>query len=270
MHGIDSYVDSSVFIITLANSKEGNRLNPQLLTGLSSALKQACDREDVRAILIRSNGTAFSHGMDLGALLKSGWNIKLIEETVGLYGDILYSIYTLPKPVIAVVEGAVKAGGVGLVSAVDIVLGSQEANFELAEVFFGLIPANVLPFFAGLRVSYQKARSLILSARKIDAAEALRIGLLDEVCPKTDLEKTLKNLLKRLLSFSPRALAETKILTARLFDRDIPAGIALAKSTLISLLLDKEVQTGIETFLQGDMPPWSIRFKPENPLLIKE
>jgi enoyl-CoA hydratase/carnithine racemase len=270
MNGIDSSVDSSVYIITLANSKEGNRLNTHILAEFSSALQQARNRDDIRAVLIRSNGPNFSHGMDLGALLRSGWKKKLIEEAVGLYGDLLYSIYTLPKPVIAVVEGDVKAGGVGLVSAADIVLGSPEASFELAEVFFGLIPANVLPFFAGLRVSYQKARSLILSAKKIDAAEALRIGLLDEVCPKPELEKNLKNLFKRLLAFSPYALAETKIFTERLFTPDFPALIALAKSTLLTLISDREVQAGIETFLQGGMPPWGVRFKPEKPLLLKE
>ncbi|HEX7511047.1 MAG TPA: enoyl-CoA hydratase/isomerase family protein [Chitinivibrionales bacterium] len=270
MQGIESTVDSSVFIITLSNSKEGNRLNTHVLTQCSSALTLAGSREDIRAVLIRSNGPTFSQGMDFGALVSCGWEKKLIEESVELYADLLYSMYTLPKPVIAVVEGDIKAGGVGLASAADIILGSPDANFELAEVFFGLIPANVLPFIAGLRVSYQKARALILSAKKIDAMEALRIGLLDEVYPKLELEKNLKNLLKRLLAFSPRALAETKKFTGKLFPANLPALMTDAKAAFLSLVLDREVQTGIESFLQGGVLPWGVRFKPENPLLVKE
>jgi enoyl-CoA hydratase/carnithine racemase len=267
---IDSHVDSSVFIITLKKSQEGNRLNPNLLRELLAAAGEARERSDVRLLLIRSNGSIFCHGMDLTALRQSGWDPRQSEEAVGLYTELLSTLYTLPKPVIAAVQGEVKAGGVGLAAACDCVLGSEEANFELAEVFFGLIPANVLPFLAGLRISPQKARYLILTAKKIDAQEAARLGLLDEVCPKEALEKRLKDLFKRLLSFSPAALAETKSLTSKFASQELPLLLELTKTTILRLLKNKEVQQGIETFLEGGMPPWAERFKPQNPLLIKE
>ncbi len=270
MNAIDRYVDNSVCVITLANSREGNRLNPAIMSGLRDALREAEADTDVRAILIRSGGAVFCHGMDLIALRASGWDLPRVEDAVSLYTDLLYGIHTLRKPVAAVIQGDVKAGGVGLAAACDCVIGSTNASFEMAEVLFGIVPANVLPFLLGARLTLQKARYLILTAKKVMADEALRLGLLDELVPPEELEKKTKEILKRLLTFSPRALAETKALTSSLDGRDLPGLLDLTKKTLIRLLSDPETQQAIEGFLEGDLPPWSQRFKPQSPLVIKE
>jgi enoyl-CoA hydratase/carnithine racemase len=270
MAAIDQYVDSSVSIITLADSAGGNRLNPDSIGGLITALNEAAARTDVRAVLIRSDGPAFCHGMDLDALRQSGWNLKRVAEVVALYTDLLSLIYTLPKPVVAAIRGDVKAGGVGLAAACDCVIGTPETTFEMAEVLFGIVPANVLPFLLGSRLTIQKARYLILTAKKVAADEALRLGLLDEVAAPDELEKTLKATFKRLLTFSPKALAETKSLTRSLDGRDVQRHIELTKKTLVALLSDPETQQAIEGFLEGDLPAWRQRFKPDQPLIPKE
>jgi methylglutaconyl-CoA hydratase len=267
---IDHYVDSSVSVITLANSREGNRLNPVLFSARAAALREAEADPGIRAVLLRSDGPVFCHGMDLGGLRQSGWDLARIEEAVGLYTDLLLLIHSLPKPVAAVVRGEVKAGGVGLVSACDCVIGAEEASFEMAEVLFGIVPANVLPFLLGARLTLQKARYLVLTAKKVEAEEAWRLGLLDELVPAVDLEKKVKEILKRLLSFAPRALAETKSLTGILDGRNLPGLTVLTRKTLIGLLSDRSVQEAIEGFLEGHLPPWSRRFKPEQPLIPKE
>jgi enoyl-CoA hydratase/carnithine racemase len=267
---VDSYVDSSVLVITLADGRGGNRLNPALFHAFAQALAEARQRTDVRALLIRSNGPAFCHGMDLPALKASGWDLEAIDEAVGLYTELLLSIHTLPKPVVAVIEGDVKAGGVGLAAACDAVIGTPAATFEMAEVFFGIIPANVLPFLVGARISEAKARYLVLSAKKVQAEEALRLGLLDELFAPEELEKKVKDLLKRFLSFSPAALAEGKALCTRLGGRDLPALLELTRQTLGRLLRDPAVQKAIDAFLEGGLPSWSERFKPARPLLCKE
>jgi enoyl-CoA hydratase/carnithine racemase len=270
MAAIDRYVDSSVSVITLANSREGNRLNPELFDGLREAIREADGNPGVRAIVIRSDGPVFCHGMDLPALRTTGWDLERIKQAVGLYTDLLYLIHTLGKPVIAVVRGEVKAGGVGLAAACDLVIGTPEANFEMAEVLFGILPANVLPFLMGPRLPLQKARALVLTAKKVAGAEALRLGLLDELVTDDELEKKTKEILKRLLSFSPRALAETKRLTLALDGRDLPRILTLTRDALVTLLADRDTQKAIEGFLEGELPPWSLRFKPQRPLTSKE
>jgi len=172
--------------------------------------------------------------------------------------------------VVAVIRGEVKAGGVGLAAAADYLIGTETASFELAEVFFGVLPANVLPFLQGLRLSPGRARAMILSARKLNAAEALDLGLLDEVHPDDHLEKKTKELFKRLLMFSPSALEATKKLTLRLSGINLPALLKLTKHTLVDLLMNKKTQEGIEAFLEGGLPPWAGRFRPEHPLIVRE
>lgn len=266
---VESYVDSSVCVVTLCRGAEGNRLNPEILGELSRAIGAAQGDASVRALLIRSNHKNFCHGMDLGALRQSGWQRDKIEETVALYTEILFTLYTLSKPVVAVVQGDVKAGGVGLAAAADYLVGTETATFEMAEVFFGIIPANVLPLLQGMRTTPARARSLVLSARKLTAHEALAAGLLDDVVAEEALEKTVKDLFKRLCSFSPTALAAAKRLTAELSGIDLKAQFELTKKTLISLLQEKKTQEAIDDFLEGGMPSWAARFKPQKPLIIQ-
>jgi enoyl-CoA hydratase/carnithine racemase len=203
-------------------------------------------------------------------LRESGWDLKRVREAVELYADLLFAVLTLSLPVVAVIQGEVKAGGVGLASACDAIIGTPAASFEMAEVLFGLVPANVLPFLLGPRLSLQKARYLVLTAKKVEAEEALRLGLLDELVADADLEKKAKDILKRLLSFSPRALARAKSLTLQLDGRDLWSRLKLTKNALIELLRDPASQQAIEGFLEGNLPPWSLRFKPQQPLIVKE
>ncbi|MBN2353058.1 MAG: enoyl-CoA hydratase/isomerase family protein [Spirochaetales bacterium] len=267
---VDSYVDSSVLVVTLARSGAGNRLNPELLSALHRAIVGADEQPEVRAVLLRSDGPVFCHGMDLEALRVSGWDLKRIRETVEIYTDLLFNIHTSSRPVVAVVRGEVKAGGVGLASACDVVIGTTGASFEMAEVLFGIVPANVLPFLLGPRLTLQKARALVLTAKKVEAAEALRLGLLDELVEDAELEKKVKDTLKRLLAASPRALQAAKTLTGQIADVKFWSLLKLTRDALIDLLCRPETQKAIEGFLEGELPSWYERFKPQRPLTGKE
>ena len=140
----------------------------------------------MRAILLRSNGPAFCLGMDLARLGRARAARRPgaeAEKAVDRYAGVLKAIFSATLPVVCLVEGEVKAGGVGLVCACDIVVAGERATFELGEVIFGLIPANVLPYMLSLRMAPQKARYLVMSSRRISASEALRLNLVDEVVP---------------------------------------------------------------------------------------
>jgi len=241
-----------------------------LLGELKQALKSVTDDPRIRVLLLRSNTKTFCLGMDLQALQKASWQQEAISQSIQLYLDVLKGIYFAGKPVVAIIQGDVKAGGVGLAAACDYLLGTEDASFEMAEVFFGLIPANVLPVLQGFRLSPASCRALILSAKKILAEEALRLGLIDELVKAPNLEKRLKELLKRLMSFAPSALAETKRLTYELAGRDLNQMFSQTSATLQKLLLSQEVQQGISLFLEGGMPAWAERFKATRPLVLRE
>lgn len=262
---VDFYSDSGVGVITLTHGEEGNRLTPELLAELESVFMSAFADENVRVVLLRSNGPAFCLGMDLSRLVDEE-DQRALERAVSAYGRLLLSIYLAAKPVVAVVGGEVVAGGVGLVAACDIVVAAEEAVFELSEVLFGLIPANVLPYLFCLRLSPQKTRYLILASKRIGAREAANIGLADECFAAEDMEKGVKALFKRLMRSSPSALARAKLFTQEIYGRDHAEVRAHAESTLLELAGSDGVRSALQAFQDGDTPEWFTAFRPARPL----
>ncbi len=265
---IDQYEDSHVAVITLDDGARGNLLGPEGLGELAAALDRSQKDPRVRAILLRSNGPAFCLGMDLArwAAPESRASLSVAESAVDQYAGVLKAISSSTVPVVCLVQGEVKAGGVGLVCASDIVLAGERASFELGEVIFGLIPANVMPMLT-LRMAPQKARYLVVSSRRITALEALRLNLVDEILTVKDGERRIREIFKRLLCSSPRALAAAKEFTAELIGRTPEEGSVLARGRLLELMHDASTLDGITAFQQGHMPAWFARFRPGRPLI---
>ena len=266
---IEQYEDSHVSVITLNNGERGNLLSPEGLEELAAALHRSQDDPHVRAILLRSNGPAFCLGMDLARLaaLASRASREDAEKAVDLFADVLQTIYSSPLPIVCLVDGEVKAGGVGLVCACDIVVAGERATFELGEVIFGLIPANVLPLLA-LRIAPLKARYLVMSSRRISAAEALCLNLVDELVPRGDTEHRIREIFKRLLCSAPRALAAAKEFTAELIGKTPEEGSVLARRRLVEMMHDPLTLAGVNAFQEGHMPAWFSRFRPSRPLAL--
>jgi enoyl-CoA hydratase/carnithine racemase len=265
---VEQQVDAGVALITLQDPEHGNLLDPQSVEELASAFERSVRDPQARAVLLRSEGAAFCLGMDLGRLAAQGGRGGRAEakRAVGRYSDLLAAMFRAPLPVACLVQGEVKAGGVGLVCACDIVVATEAASFELGEVLFGLIPANVLPYLLALRVPPQKARYLVLSSARIAAPEALRLNLVDELVPAAGAERRLREIFGRLLRSSPRALSQAKDFTAQLIGRTPGQAAALARRRLLRLLRDPQALQGVKAFREGDLPPWFSRFKPAGPM----
>ncbi len=261
-------VDSQVALVTLRDTSNGNRLNPGLLEMLHEAIKSSLNDPEARIVVLRSSADVFCLGMDIDHVVSG--DTGSIQKALDLYGEVLYSLYTSPKPAVCLVNGAVKAGGVGVVSACDIVLSSKQTSFELGEVLFGLIPANVLPYLLAQRVSPQKARYLVLTAKKLSAEEAYRLGLVDELFEEKDFERGARNVLKGLLRSSPAALAEAKRFTQLLLGRDLQEARSMAAEEFIKMIESPEVLRGIEAFSAGELPEWFGRYRPQKPLIGEE
>ncbi len=267
MPSVTHYTDSQAAVITLNKSEEGNRLDLETLEHLSSTFNKSSLDNNVRVILLRSNGNTFCTGMDLVQLQNLKAGMDRAEKALSLYVDLLSAIYNSPKPVICLVNGDVKAGGVGLMSACDIIIASNDSNFELSEVLFGLIPANVLPYLFSLRITPQKARYLILSSKRISAAEAHRLNLVDEIFPRHELEKAVRTVIKRLFRSSPGALAETKAFTKMLLGKELDTARELAKEKLLELIKRPEVIHAVTAFNEGSVPDWFGRYRPQKEIV---
>jgi enoyl-CoA hydratase/carnithine racemase len=264
---IQSHLDSGLAVITLNDSEHGNRLNKKSLEALSLALCKHVTNTEVRAILLRSDGNPFCLGMDLDFFQQIEGDKKKAYQTIEIYSNLLLSIYDAPKPVVSLINGDVKAGGMGLVVACDVIITSERSTFELSEVLLGLIPANVLPFLFFLRVPPQKARSLILTAKKLTAVEAKNLNLVDEVFSEEDLEKGAKSIIKNLFRAAPHAMAEAKHFTRDILLEDVGKACGMAKAKLMDLISRKEVIEAISAFNEGRVPSWFAKFKPKKPLV---
>ncbi|MGI9255912.1 MAG: enoyl-CoA hydratase/isomerase family protein [Salinispira sp.] len=182
------------------------------------------------------------------------------------YSELLSAIMNAPKPVVALLEGAVKAGGVGLAAACDIVIGTEEASVELSEVLFGLVPYNVLPYMSGFRMSPQRFRYLVLSAARLNAADARQFGFLDQIYSASDLEKCLRTMFRTMMRAEPHALKAAKTFFAETLNADFSESRKKAEHTLLEHMRQPRVREGLEAFHSGQTPAWFQRFKPVGPL----
>jgi methylglutaconyl-CoA hydratase len=261
--------DSGLALITLCRSDSGNTLTPQSLTQLQRALLIAADDPSVRVILLRSDGPTFCAGMSLPGVIAAtaGGPAHEINDSMSLYCNCLRTIYTAKKSVLCCITGDVKAGGIGLVSACDIIVASPSATFQLSEIFLGMVPANVLPFLFSLRLTPQTVRYLVLTGKKLSAAEALRIQLVNEVFPEKTLERDLKSLIQGLFRASPSAVARAKRLTESLIGEKIDPSMELAKNSFSEMMQDPKIAEAINDFNNALSPSWFSRFSPKNSLL---
>ena len=168
-------------LLTLNRPDKRNALSRDLIAALTAAFERARDDASARCVLLTGAGPAFCAGMDLAELSATvdADRATIWNDAVNL-ARLFDLIYTLPKPTIAVVNGAAVAGGAGLVTVCDLAVAVPTAKFGYPEVRRGLVAAMVMPHLLR-HVGERIARWLLLTGELIDAATALRVGLINEV-----------------------------------------------------------------------------------------
>ncbi|MCE7002122.1 enoyl-CoA hydratase/isomerase family protein [Kibdelosporangium philippinense] len=199
-----------------------------------------------RYITIEGEEGAFCEGFDLDLLSDS-----TEDQTDSLrdYAAMLRALERAACPIVALVDGVVLGGGLGIVGAGDLVIATPRSTFGFPEVLIGLIPAVALPFLAR-RVGVAKARLLALDGVAIDAPTALRIGLVDEITD--DLDTAVARHARRWLRTDARAQQEVK---AEIAEMNAPDAEAEALRRFAKLLTTAETQRRIVRMAAGE-PPW--------------
>lgn len=222
----------------------GQPLTPAAVERLLALLET-----DHSATLVTLEGDrdAFCEGMDFSQLVRRDDDVAAVLDR---FRALLHALSTTARPVIALVGGPAMGGGVGLAAAADLVLATPHATFGLPEVVFGLVPAMVLPFVAR-RVGPSRARWLAMNAATITAAEALRLGLVDEVVD--DLEAGLARHARRLSHLDRRAVGEAKALATE-YENALDGYYTRATAVFTRLLTSGDARDRIGRFLAGDTP----------------
>jgi methylglutaconyl-CoA hydratase len=243
-------------VITLNRADRRNALSRALIAALTDAFTLARADAAARCVVLTATGKIFCAGMDLAELQDS---LAAPAEATPVWEDALrlarlYDlIYTLPKPTIAAVNGAAVAGGAGLVTACDLAVAVPEAKFGYPEVRRGLVAAMVMPHLLR-HVGERAARYLLLTGETIDAAEAMRVGLVNEVVPAEMLQERTQALARSMAEGGPQALARTKELLHQ-FTRQAGSIEAAAQASAAPRLTE-ECQQGLRAFFGKLPPPW--------------
>src|SRR5437879_6306906 len=173
-------------LVTMNRPDRRNALSRALIAALTDAFRRAADDPAARCVILTGAGPAFCAGMDLDELRGTlGDQANMVWDDAAKLAALYELIYTLPKPTIAAVNGAAVAGGAGLVTVCDLAIAVPGAKFGYPEVRRGLVAAMVMPHLLR-HVGERAARQLMLTGDLIDAAEALRTGLVNEVSSPAD------------------------------------------------------------------------------------
>ena len=250
--------DRGVATITMNKPEKHNAFDDVLIGRITKAFREVGADPAVRVVVLAGEGPSFSAGADLNWMKRmAGYSRdENVTDALGL-AAMCQAIDTCPKPVIAMVQGAAFGGGVGLVAACDIAIGTTHAKFMLSEVKLGLIPAVISPYVVRA-MGARAARRYFLTAERIEAAEALRLGLLHEVVEdETDLASARDRLVATLLANGPRAMAESKALVDAVADRTIDdAVIRDTAERIADTRASDEGREGVTAFLEKRKPAW--------------
>ncbi len=236
-------VTDGVGTITLDSERNRNALSRQLVAELAAHLATAEHDNAVRVVLIRSAGRVFCSGADLAEAAEGG-----METGAKALIDLQRQIATVSKPVVVELGGPVRAGGLGIVGAADLVVATQSVTFALTEVRLALAPAVISASLVP-RFTSRAAADLFLTGRTFDASEAVAAGLITRVVADDDLETEIDAVLADLAQGYPQGLRETK----RLLNHDLVARIDALGDTLAAqsaeLFGSDEARTAMRAFL---------------------
>lgn len=234
--------------ITLNRPDNRNALSQSLVTELHAHLGTANDDPDVRCIVITGAGPAFCAGADL--------KNRQGERTGPTFPEVLKRIIDSPKPVIAAVNGAAFAGGLGLVGACDIVVAAEDAQFSFSEVRIGVIPA-IIAVVCVPKLGTHHAMKLFLTGERFTGAQAVGLGLVHRAVDKAALRVAVQEEIDMIRLGAPNAVIECKKLVRRAAEGQ-PVDDAFREMEAWSrkMFASADGQEGMAAFREKRKPAW--------------
>jgi methylglutaconyl-CoA hydratase len=235
--------------ITFNRPERGNAFDPIMLDELAEQFAALGADDAVRIVVLRGSGRHFCTGADLAARAA---DVAAAQPAKASLRDVLVALDTLPKPTVAVVQGAAVGGGAAFAACCDVVIAADTAVFSIPEVRVGMAPMGVMPFLIRA-IGHRSFRRYGLSGERIAAAEALRLGLAHVVCEAASLDDTLARIADELLHGAPGAVRALK-----------RAAAEFASPTLAAILANRpahdpkspEALEGIASFREKRKPRW--------------
>ncbi len=254
--------DGGVLHVTLNRPAARNAMSLRMVDELRDVLARAESAGDVRAIVLRGAGGHFCAGADLQDMAQArqrelSGDGDAIAAVNARFGALCGAFARTGLATIAVLEGTVMGGGLGLACVVDVALAGQGVQLRLPETSLGVVPAQIAAFLVE-RVGASQARRLAVTGGKLDAAQALAIGLVHEVHAEgAALDAALAATLAQTLRCAPGAIAATKALMARALHAPAADLVDDAARVFAQAARGPEGIEGMAAFLQKRSPSWA-------------
>jgi methylglutaconyl-CoA hydratase len=243
--------------VTMARPAVFNAFDEAMIAELDAVFAELSADPAVRVIVLAGEGKHFSAGADLQWMQRASaasqeWNL----EDARRFAAMLSRLETCPKPTVARVQGAALGGGVGLACVCDMAIAADNASFAVSEAKFGILPAVIGPYVTNA-VGKRQARRLALTTMRIAAAEALSIGLVQQLVALDDLDAAIDATVKELLIGGPNAQAEIKTLYAQFEVGPVtPEVRELTAQTISRVRGTAEAREGFAAFLGKRPANW--------------
>ena len=247
-----AHQQDGVLRLTIQRESRRNAINPAVINALAAALTRANSDRSVRAIVLTGAGDkAFCAGADL----QSGQSFQFdyAEPTQG-FANLLRLSRQMTAPMVARVNGACMAGGMGLLAMCDLAVAAPHAQFGLPEVKVGVFPAQVLSVLNGL-IGARALTELCITGEPIGAEEALRLGLINRV--SEDLDAGVDALLNRFLDKSPAAIRRGLYVMKRIGAMSFEESMAFTESQIALFALTDDAAEGQAAFREKRKPKWT-------------
>jgi methylglutaconyl-CoA hydratase len=230
--------EGAVLSLSLNNTNKKNALTSEMMGALTSIFEDAKNYEDLRAIVIRGNGSTFCSGADINT-----WNPEELQK-------LLFSITDCPIPTIAHVHGICFGGGMGVASACDFVIAEKGTMFGFPEVKIGMIPAVISPYVSR-KLSIGRMRELFITGESFGIEQAYNFGFL------YSLEADVDSLVENIIKGAPLAQSFVKKLLSEEVDKDYIDERDSQLAELITQIKEgSEGQEGMSAFMQKRLPSW--------------
>lgn len=250
----------TVATIVLDRPEHLNALNVVMCNELLDAIKQCEWDEGIRVVVLTGTGKAFCSGGDVHDMRSfltthpSDNPGMMIEELITAVNRILLAIRKLKKPVIAALNGFCSGGGAGLAQACDIIIAAESAKLHVPNIRIGLVPDGGNSFFLVQRLGRHKAAELYFTAEPLDAHEAYRLGLLNQVVPDEELIPETEQLAEKLANSPRLAIGLAKSVLDMAAYNNLETQLEVEKEAVITCSGSTEFKEGIEAFFEKRKP----------------
>lgn len=246
-------------VLTLNRPEKRNAFNALVIEELLDAFETLAKNPECRLLLIRGSGPVFSAGADLEWMkAASHYSERENEEDAYQMAEMLRRLFELPQVTIALLHGAAMAGACGIAAAADIAIARKGTIFSFSEVKLGIIPATISPYIINA-IGPRWARMLFVTAERFESDFAAKIGLVHhEVEDEMAMEKLVEHYADLTYAASPAAVADTKLLVARVTGEEIDSSLGhLTAKRLAHRRVSEQGKEGLAAFLEKRKPNWA-------------